>query len=179
MPIGHLGNRQLRLAIQRNLVSFPAQLTPLTKRASGDLQERLVQLYFLHRWSVRSLCKRYRLDKAAVQHLLSEWRRRAIAAGYLQEIYPEALEPIAQGVEEIGPPDYVSPGAVVQFAAAGAGGASGVLGASSPGGASSRGGASSLDEILLSALKEECVDRGLALSTAQMERVRRVLRQIA
>jgi len=152
MFLGLLGNRQLRAAIQRNLVSFPAQLTPLTKRASGDLQERIVQLYFVHRWSVRNLCLRYSLDKAAVQHQLSEWKRRAIAAGYLQEICPECLEEIAQGEEFADPPGAPGPKDI----------------ASSP-----------IDEVLLSALKEECRDRGLELSTAQAEKVRRVLRQIA
>jgi len=57
----------------------------------GDEQVRIVQLHFVRRWSIRAICERYGLSKATVQKLLSEWRIRAVAAGYIQEIYPKVL----------------------------------------------------------------------------------------
>ncbi len=87
-----LGNTLLRTAITRNLVSFPAQVQPFMKRGSGDLQERVVQLYFVRGWSVRSICQRYNLSKAMAHKLLAEWRVRAVESGYIQEIEPGTLE---------------------------------------------------------------------------------------
>lgn len=92
MALAMLGNTLLRTAITRNLVSFPAQVQPFMKRSSGDLQERVVQLYFVRGWSVRSICERYGLSKAMTHKLLAEWRIRAIESGYIQEIEPGALD---------------------------------------------------------------------------------------
>jgi hypothetical protein len=92
MDISLINNSALRIAIQRNLVSFPAQIPALMKRPGGDAQERIAQLYFALGWTVRSLCERYCLSKAMVQKLLSEWRVRAIGAGYIQDIHPDELE---------------------------------------------------------------------------------------
>ena len=92
MDISLISNSALRIAIQRNLVSFPSQIPALMKRPGGDTQERMAQLYFALGWTVRSLCERYRLSKAMVQKLLSEWRVRAIGAGYIQDIHPDELE---------------------------------------------------------------------------------------
>lgn len=86
-----LGNTLLRTAITRNLVSFPSQIQPFMKRGSGDLQERVVQLYFVRGWSVRTICERYGLSKAMTHKLLAEWRVRAIESGYIQEIEPGTL----------------------------------------------------------------------------------------
>jgi transposase-like protein len=91
MTLALLGNTLLRTAITRNLVSFPAQVRPFMKRSSGDLQERIVQLYFVRGWSVRSLCDRYGLNKAMAHKLLAEWRIRAVESGYIQEIEPGTL----------------------------------------------------------------------------------------
>ena len=52
----------------------------------------MAQLYFALGWTVRSLCERYCLSKAMVQKLLSEWRMRAVGAGYIQDIHPDELE---------------------------------------------------------------------------------------
>jgi transposase-like protein len=88
MTLPLLGNKLLRTALKRNLVTFPAQIRPLSKRASGDLQERIVQLYFVRGWTVRDICDRYGSSKAIVQNLLAEWRIRAIECGYIQEVEP-------------------------------------------------------------------------------------------
>lgn len=100
MTLALLGNTLLRTAITRNLVTFPAQIRPFMRRTNGDLQERIVQLYFVRGWSVRSICERYAMSKAMVHKLLAEWRVRAIESGYIQEIEPgclSTLEPEMKG----------------------------------------------------------------------------------
>lgn len=92
MTLALLGNPLLRTAITRNLVSFPAQIRPFMKRGSGDLQERIVQLYFVRGWTVRNICDRYGMSKAMVHKLLAEWRIRAVESGFIQEIEPGALD---------------------------------------------------------------------------------------
>lgn len=86
MTLALMGNTLLRTALTRNLVSFPAQIRPFMKRNCGDVQERIVQLYFVRGWSVRNICDRYGLSKAMAHKLLAEWRIRAIESGYIQEI---------------------------------------------------------------------------------------------
>jgi transposase-like protein len=96
MTLALLGNTMLRTAITRNLVSFPAQIRPFIRRSSGDLQERIVQLYFVRGWSVRSISDRYGLSKAMAHKLLAEWRIRAIESGCIQEIEPGALSALVE-----------------------------------------------------------------------------------
>lgn len=103
MDISLINNSALRVAIQRNLVSFPAQIPALAKRPGRDTQERMALLYFTLGWTVRSLCDRYCLSKAMVQKLLSEWRIRAVGAGYIQEIHPDELESILHIKDETDP----------------------------------------------------------------------------
>jgi hypothetical protein len=91
MTLALLGNTLLRTAITRNLVTFPAQIQPFMKRSMGDLTERIVQLYFVRGWSVRSICDRYGMSKAMVHKLLAEWRIRAVESGYIQEREPDCL----------------------------------------------------------------------------------------
>jgi hypothetical protein len=100
MDIALMGNTLLRLAIRENLVSFPSQVPLLMRCRDADALERMVQLYFLRGWSVRNICARYRLSKAMVQKLLSEWRMRAVAAGYIQDIHPAAIEALARAHAE-------------------------------------------------------------------------------
>ena len=100
MDIALMGNTLLRLAIRQNLVTFPSQVPTLMRSRNADTLERVVQLYFLRGWSVRNICARYRLSKAMVQKLLSEWRMRAVAAGYIQDIDPETLAALARTHEE-------------------------------------------------------------------------------
>jgi hypothetical protein len=91
MNISLIGNSALRIAIQRNLVSFPAQI-PAMKRPGDDSQQRIAHLYFSRGWPIRNICARYGLGKPTVQRLLSEWRIRAVAAGFIQDIHPEDLD---------------------------------------------------------------------------------------
>jgi hypothetical protein len=92
MNISLIGNSALRLAIQRNLVSFPAQIPAFMKRPGDDTQQRIAHLYFSRGWPIRNICARYGLGKPMVQRLVSEWRMRAVAAGFIQDIHPEDLD---------------------------------------------------------------------------------------
>jgi hypothetical protein len=92
MNISLIGNSALRIAIQRNLVSFPSQIPAFMKRPGDDTQQRIAHLYFSRGWQIRNICARYGLSKATVQRLVSEWRIRAIGAGYIQDIHPEDLD---------------------------------------------------------------------------------------
>jgi transposase-like protein len=122
MTLALLGNTLLRTAITRNLVSFPAQVRSFMKRSSGDLQERIVQLYFVRGWSVRKICERYGLSKAMAHKLLAEWRIRAVESGYIQEIepgnlaglvdVPDAREAHAGGIQSAMPVYLPAPAAV-------------------------------------------------------------------
>jgi transposase-like protein len=98
MTLALLGNTLLRTAITRNLVSFPAQVQPLIRRSPGDVQEKIVQLYFVRGWSIRRICDRYGLSKAMAHKLLSEWRIRAIESGYIQEITPGTVDALLRDV---------------------------------------------------------------------------------
>lgn len=93
MELALVRNSILRSAIQRNLVSFPSQVPSFTRR--GDMQERIVQLYFVRGWEVQRICDRYRMGKSTVRKLLSDWKIRAVAGGYIQEIDPDALTVLA------------------------------------------------------------------------------------
>jgi hypothetical protein len=92
MDISLIGNSALRIAIQRNLVSFPSQIPTFMKRPGDDTQQRIAHLYFSRGWPVRNICARYGLSKAMVQRLVSEWRVRAVGSNYIQDIHPEDLE---------------------------------------------------------------------------------------
>jgi hypothetical protein len=70
------------------------------KRPGDDLHERVAHLYFSRGWPLRSIGERYRLPKAMVHRLVSDWRIRAVAAGYIQEIHPEHLDPLLQVKDE-------------------------------------------------------------------------------
>jgi hypothetical protein len=98
MTLALMGNTLLRTAITRNLVSYPAQVRSFMKRSSGDLQERIVQRYFVRGWSVRSICDRYGLSKAIAHKLLAEWRIRAVESGFIQEIEPRNLACLLNGI---------------------------------------------------------------------------------
>lgn len=63
------------------------------------MQERIVQLYFVRGWQLQSICERYQLGKSTVRKLLSDWKVRAIAAGYIIEIDAEALATLAGEAE--------------------------------------------------------------------------------
>lgn len=116
MTLALLGNTLLRTAITRNLVSFPAQVQPFFRRGAGDVQERIVQLYFIRGWSIRRICVRYGLSKAMAHKLLKEWRIRAIESGYVQEITPGGLDELLEQAKVAGtglPQEAEAPGAVL------------------------------------------------------------------
>lgn len=96
MDIRLMGNALLRLALRQNLVSFPSQVPTLFGCSGHHTSERVAQLYFVRGWSVRNICDRYGLQKYVAHKLITEWRIRAIAAGYIQDIHPEALEALAR-----------------------------------------------------------------------------------
>ena len=100
MDISLIGNSALRVAIQRNLVSFPSQIPAIVKRPEDDTQQRIAYLYFARGWAVRNICARYGLSKTMVQRLVSEWRIRAVSAGYIQDIHPEDLDVLTQMKDE-------------------------------------------------------------------------------
>jgi hypothetical protein len=93
MNLALIGNTVLRAAIHSNLVSFPSQIPAFRK--GGDEQKRIVQLYFVRRWPAKAVCERYGLTKSTMRTLLSDWKIRAVAAGYIQDIHPELLSPLA------------------------------------------------------------------------------------
>lgn len=78
--------RRLREAIQNDRVSFPSQVPTLARQSQGDMQWRLVQLYFVRNWSFPELGERFGLKRDRVRQILFDWVRRAIVLGYLQEI---------------------------------------------------------------------------------------------
>lgn len=80
------GNTELRAAIRNHQVTFPSQVVTFGGRAGGDAAGRIAQLYFVGGWSVGRLRDRYGLTKSAMHTLLRDWRSRAIAAGFIQEI---------------------------------------------------------------------------------------------
>ena len=87
------GNAGLRAAIRRNAVTFPSQMVRLRSCDAGnDEPERIVQLYFVHGWSIGSICRRYRLSKKRVDNILNKWRHGAVAAGFVQEIRPRSTD---------------------------------------------------------------------------------------
>jgi hypothetical protein len=98
------GNKVLRTAIQRNLVSFPAQVPAFAKH-QADLQVRIIHLYFVAGWTIREIGRRYTMTPEMVRKSLSEWRVRAIASGYIQEIGPEVLPALASSSENVTDPD--------------------------------------------------------------------------
>jgi hypothetical protein len=87
------GNAGLRAAIRRNAVTFPSQMVRLRSCDAGnDEPERIVQLYFVHGWSIGNICRRYRLSKKRVDNILNKWRHGAVAAGFVQEIRPRGMD---------------------------------------------------------------------------------------
>ena len=78
----------LRKAIRNNEVSFPSQVPTFPRHDRPDLQQKLVQLYFIFGWNGPQIGARYGLTRLRVYQILSTWTRRAVEAGYLQSIPP-------------------------------------------------------------------------------------------
>jgi CheY-like chemotaxis protein len=84
--IADMSLRRLRTAIRNGEVSFPSQVPIFGRQSRADIQWRLVQLYFVRGWRGTQLATRYRMSPERIRQLLSQWARRAIVLGYLQEI---------------------------------------------------------------------------------------------
>ncbi len=78
----------LREAIRANRVSFPSQVPTFERHDRPDLQRQLVQLYFVLGWNCESIADRYGLIHQRVRQILTTWKRRALAMGYIQYIPP-------------------------------------------------------------------------------------------
>jgi hypothetical protein len=79
---------ELREAIRKNQVTFPAQVPTFPKHDRSDVQRQLVQLYFLLGWSGPKIGVRYGLRRLRVQQILNAWKRRAVELGYIQSVPP-------------------------------------------------------------------------------------------
>ena len=93
MNIAQISLRRLRNAVQNHEVSFPAQVPIFECQSRCDIQWRLVQLYFVRNWSCPELGERYGVTMERARQLISQWVRRAVVLGYLQEI-PAATAPL-------------------------------------------------------------------------------------
>lgn len=87
------GNKTLRMAVQQNRVNFPAQIPSFAPPGVSELQRRIVHLYFISGWTIERIGNRYAISDAMVRKMLTAWRIRAIASGYVQEIDPEPATP--------------------------------------------------------------------------------------
>lgn len=178
------GNKVLRSAIERNLVSFPAQVPVFAKHESGEVQARIAQLYFVAGWTIREIGTRYHMTGEAVRKSLTEWRVRAISSGYIQETGPDIFPALAgttlddsddEGTESLRSLKVVPIPTVAQPEAIATGSMSALH--------------MILEEIgqeglcrwapyrvrLLEILRRECIGFGLALSTVQVERIQAVV----
>lgn len=92
MELALLGNRMLQTLIRGNYVCFPAQAPVFGQRSRRDLQWRLAVLYFVRGWSTRLIADRYGLTRERCGQIISDWRIRAIALGYIQDVTPEGTD---------------------------------------------------------------------------------------
>jgi len=88
---------KLRKAVRNNQVSFPSQVPAFPKHDRPDLQQKLVQLYFVRGWNCREIGGRYGLSPQRVQQILNTWKKRAVELGCIQGIPPaESLQRVAE-----------------------------------------------------------------------------------
>jgi hypothetical protein len=86
---------QIQEGIRTNWISFPSQVPVFIKHAHGRRQCHVVLLYFVRGWSCDKIAKRYGFTRQHIYLIVSEWRRHAVALGYLQVIPPaEVLVPL-------------------------------------------------------------------------------------
>jgi hypothetical protein len=77
---------QVREAIRANRVSFPNQVPTFERNFDRDLEEKLVRLYFVLDWNCENVAAGYGLSYKRVRQILTKWKRRAAAAGYIRSI---------------------------------------------------------------------------------------------
>jgi len=87
-----LGNRTLQTLVRGNFVCFPAQAPIFGQKSRRELQWRLAVLYFVRGWSTRSIADRYGLTRERCGQIISDWRIRAVALGYIQDVTPEGTD---------------------------------------------------------------------------------------
>ncbi len=87
-----LGNRTLQTLVRGNFVCFPSQAPIFGQKSRRDLQWRLAVLYFIRGWSTRSIADRYGLTRERCGQIISDWRIRAVALGYIQDVTPEGTD---------------------------------------------------------------------------------------
>lgn len=87
-----LGNRTLQTLVRRNFVCFPSQAPIFGQKSRRDLQWRLAVLYFVRGWSTRSIADRYGLTRERCGQIISDWRIRAVALGFIQDVTPEGTD---------------------------------------------------------------------------------------
>lgn len=87
-----LGNRTLQTLIRGNFVCFPSQAPVFGQKSRRDLQWRLAVLYFVRGWSTRLIADRYGLTRERCGQIISDWKIRAVALGYLQDVAPEGTD---------------------------------------------------------------------------------------
>ena len=85
---GTLPLARLRREIRENRVSFPSQVPLFVRTAPSDLQCHSVQLYFLRGWSCQKIATRYGYSRFYIWQIVNEWKRHAIALGFVQVIPP-------------------------------------------------------------------------------------------
>lgn len=88
--IPHERLARLRQAIQNGEVSFPAQVPTFPRQYNGEIQWRVVTLYFVRGWTCERLADRYGVTCNRVRQLLRSWVECAKARRYLQEIPAES-----------------------------------------------------------------------------------------
>ena len=101
MQVDKLTNQELRSAIWRNQASFPAQVPVFEKQTRPDVQSRLVQLYFIRKWSFVDIARRYGVTPQRVMQIVTIWRMRAVALGYIQEIPAEDPIKVLRDLQQI------------------------------------------------------------------------------
>ena len=87
-----LGNREIQTLVRGNFVCFPAQAPVFGERSRRNLQWRFAVLYFVRGWSTRVIAERYGLRRERCGQIISDWRVRAIALGYIQDVTPEGTD---------------------------------------------------------------------------------------
>jgi hypothetical protein len=103
----HPGSGILRRAIRMNIVSFPAQILSFPTGSQGDMQWRMVLLFFVRGWSVTKIAGRFHVPRHRVWTLLNGWSIRAMALGHVQVVDPEAFEACCRGEVDCGSDDDI------------------------------------------------------------------------
>lgn len=92
VELGLLGNRAVQTLVRGNFVCFPSQAPVFGQKSRRDIQWRLAVLYFVRGWSTRSIAERYGLTRERCGQIISDWRIRAVALGYIQDVTPEGTD---------------------------------------------------------------------------------------